>query len=247
MRETNAQCDAARLISFDDSFKGCPMPLTTTTHRPKRLVLDELKACGAVAVVRADPTDGLFETIEALLTGGLRAIEITLTTPGAITILRQLATRFTCEEILLGAGTVLETDEALAAIAAGAEYLVSPSVEPDVIELCQSAGVVSIPGAYTPTEIRTAVKAGADIVKVFPASIGGPAYIKDLSGPLPGVPLLPSGGVNFDTVVPFLKAGAFAVAVGSLLVDKQLIREGNFAAIAEKTRKFMDLVAANRR
>jgi 2-dehydro-3-deoxyphosphogluconate aldolase/(4S)-4-hydroxy-2-oxoglutarate aldolase len=222
------------------------MPLTTSAHRPKRVVMDELKACGAVAVIRAGSTDGLVETIEALLAGGLRAIEITLTTPGAISIVRQLATRFSCEEILLGAGTVLEADEALAAIAAGAEYLVSPSVELEVIEQCQTAGVVSIPGAYTPTEIRSAVKAGADIVKVFPASIGGPAYIKDLAGPLPGIPLLPSGGVNFDTVGPFLAAGAFAVAVGSLLVDKQLIRERRFAAITEKTKRFMDLVASNR-
>jgi 2-dehydro-3-deoxyphosphogluconate aldolase/(4S)-4-hydroxy-2-oxoglutarate aldolase len=111
-----------------------------------------------------------------------------------------------------------------------------------VIAECQKADIVSIPGAYTPTEIRSALKAGADIVKIFPASIGGPKYLRDLAGPFPGVKLLPSGSVSFETVGDFLAAGAFAVAVGSLLVDKQLMRAMQFDAIADKTRRFMELV-----
>ena len=213
------------------------------SQRTKEEVLAELRKRAVVAVIRAEGPTGVYELVDALVSGGLTSIEITLTTDGAIDLIRQLAERYDRHEVLLGAGTVLEAVEADAAIAAGAEYVISPSVELDVIAACRKANVVSIPGAYTPTEVRTAVKGGADIVKIFPASIGGPAYIKDLLGPLPGIRLLPSGSVSFDTVGPFFAAGSFAVAVGSLLVDKQLMRERKFDAIAEKTRRFMDLVA----
>ena len=141
----------------------------------------------------------------------------------------------------------MEANEAAAVIDAGAEFVISPSIELEVIEQCMKEKVVSIPGAYTPTEIRTAVKAGADVVKIFPASIGGAAYLRDLAGPLPGVPLLPSGSVSFETVGPFFEAGVFAVAVGSLLVEKKLMRERNFDAIAENTERFMKHVAACRK
>jgi 2-dehydro-3-deoxyphosphogluconate aldolase/(4S)-4-hydroxy-2-oxoglutarate aldolase len=214
------------------------------THSPatKERVLEELAARKVVAVVRAEGPAGVLETVEALVSGGLTAIEITFTTNGAIDLLRTLADKYRDNEILLGAGTVLDAGMTTAAIEAGANYIVSPSVELDVIAACQQANVVSIPGAFTPTEIRSALKAGADVVKIFPASIGGAKYLKDLSGPFPGVRLLPSGSVSFETVGAFLAAGSFAVAVGSLLVDKQLMRERKFDAIAERTRRFMELV-----
>ena len=215
--------------------------------RLKQQVIDELHEVGVVAVVRANEAETVLDTVDALIAGGLRAIEITLTTPGAIELIEQLAGRYSREQILLGAGTVLEADEAEAAIAAGAEFLISPSIEIDVINVCRQKNVAAIPGAYTPTEIRTAVKAGADIVKIFPASIGGATYLRDLAGPLPNVPLLPSGSVSFETVGDFFSAGAFAVAVGSLLVDKKLMREGKFDAIAERTKQFMTHVASVRR
>ncbi len=208
----------------------------------KDQVLEELGSRKVMAVIRADGPDGVLETVDALVSGGLTAIEITFTTSGAIELIEKLAGRYGQNEILLGAGTVLDAQVANSAIEAGAKYIVSPSVELEVIAECQKANVVSIPGAYTPTEIRAALKAGADIVKIFPASIGGPKYLKDLAGPFPGVKLLPSGSVSFETVGEFLAAGAFAVAVGSLLVDKQLMRERNFEAIAERTGKFMKLV-----
>lgn len=216
-------------------------------HRPKQQVIEELHNIGVVAVVRANEAETVLDTVDALVTGGLRVIEITLTTPGAIELIQQLAERYSRDQIVLGAGTVLEGDEAEAAIAAGAEFLISPSIEIDVINVCRERNIASIPGAYTPTEIRTAVKAGADIVKVFPASIGGATYLRDLAGPLPNVPLLPSGSVSFETVGDFFSAGAFAVAVGSLLVDKKLMREGKFDEIAERTKQFMTHVAAVRR
>lgn len=215
-------------------------------RRSKESTLRDMHDGGVVAVVRADAARGIVETVDALIAGGLTAIEITFTTPGAVDIIRELAARHDPGAILLGAGTVMTAAETEQAVAAGAEYIVSPSIEVDVIQASNAMDVVSIPGAFTPTEIRTAVKAGADIVKVFPASIGGPAYIKDLSGPLPGVRLLPSGSVSFETVGPFFAAGAFAVAVGSLLVDKQLIRDRQFEAITERTRQFMDLVKSSR-
>lgn len=223
------------------------MERQSPSRRPKQQVLDELHRGGVVAVIRADDPGVIVETVGALMKGGLRTIEITLTTPGAIDLIRQLAARYSREEILLGAGTVMEADEAAAVIDAGAEFVISPSIELEVIEQCLKEKTVSIPGAYTPTEIRTAMKAGADVVKVFPASIGGPAYLRDLAGPLPGVPLLPSGSVSFETVGAFFQAGVFAVAVGSLLVDKKLMQARNFDAIAENTERFMKHVAMCRK
>ncbi|MBL9161901.1 MAG: bifunctional 4-hydroxy-2-oxoglutarate aldolase/2-dehydro-3-deoxy-phosphogluconate aldolase [Planctomycetaceae bacterium] len=219
------------------------MTSPTSGKRSKQQVLDEMHRGGVVAVIRADDSDAIFGTVDALLKGGLRTIEITLTTPGAVELIGQLADRYGRDEMLLGAGTVMEADEASAVIDAGAEFVISPSIELDVIAKCVEKNIVSIPGAYTPTEIRTAVKAGADVVKIFPASVGGPAYLRDLAGPLPGIPLLPSGSVSFETVGEFFKAGVFAVAVGSLLVDKKLMRERKFDAIASKTEQFMKHVA----
>jgi 2-dehydro-3-deoxyphosphogluconate aldolase/(4S)-4-hydroxy-2-oxoglutarate aldolase len=211
----------------------------------EKQVLSELGSRKVVAVIRAEGPAGVLETVDALVSGGLTAIEITFTTAGALDLLRTVAERYRGGEILLGAGTVLDADVTRAAVEAGAKYIVSPSVELEVIAACREAKVVSIPGAYTPTEVRAALKAGADVVKIFPASIGGPAYIKDLQGPFPGIRLLPSGSVSFETVGPFFAAGSFAVAVGSLLVDKQLIRDKKFDAIAEKTRRFMELVKSS--
>ena len=215
--------------------------------RSKQYVINELHEVGVVAVVRANEAETVLDTVDALVNGGLRAIEITLTTPDAIALIQRLSERYSRNEILLGAGTVLEEAEADAAIDAGAEFVISPSIELDVIRVCRERNVTSIPGAYTPTEIRTAVKAGADIVKVFPASIGGATYLRDLAGPLPNVRLLPSGSVSFETVGDFFSAGAYAVAVGSLLVDKKLMREGKFDEITERTKQFMTHVAQLRK
>src|SRR5246127_848534 len=168
-----------------------------------RRVLD----CGIVAVVRSQDTQQLVEVTRALADGGAPVVEITMTVPNALEVLRQVR-RALGERVLLGAGTVLDPETARAALLAGAEYLVAPTVNLDVIRLCQRYDKLVMPGAFTPTEILGAWEAGADIVKVFPAEVVGPAYFKALRGPLPQIRVMPTGGVDLTTAAAFLKAGA---------------------------------------
>ncbi len=203
-------------------------------------VLDRIIDCGVVAVLRADSSAELLDVAGALREGGVVAIEVTMTTPGALKVIEEAAASM--KDSIIGVGTVLDPETARAAILAGAEYIVSPTLHLGVIEMAKRYGKVVMPGAFTPTEILTAWQAGADVVKVFPASVGGPSYFKDVRGPLPQVRLMPTGGVDLTTTGPFIKAGACAVGAGSAMVDKKAVSAGKFDVITETARKFVDEV-----
>mgnify|MGYP001826368370 FL=1 len=185
---------------------------------------------GVVAIVRLDSAGQLGEVARAIKAGGVDIIEFTMTTPGALDIIAASAREFG-DEVLLGAGTVLDAETARAAILAGARFIVSPTLNPATVELCHRYSVIAVPGAFSPTEILTAWEMGADLVKVFPAGTGGPGYIKDVLAPLPQVRLVPTGGVNLQNAADFIQAGAAAVAVGSSLVNKKLVAGGDFDAL----------------
>ncbi|MER3545760.1 MAG: 2-dehydro-3-deoxyphosphogluconate aldolase [Chloroflexota bacterium] len=196
---------------------------------------------GVIAIVRFDRSEELVEVARAVRAGGVRAIEFTMTTPNALDIIAQAVREFG-DEVLLGAGTVLDPETARAAILAGAEFIVAPTLNPRVIEVAHRYSKTVIPGAFTPTEILTAWECGADFVKVFPAEFGGPAYIKAVRAPLPQVRLIPVGGVSLETVGDFIRAGCAAVAVGSHLVKKSAIAARNFNELTELARQFVAAV-----
>jgi 2-dehydro-3-deoxyphosphogluconate aldolase / (4S)-4-hydroxy-2-oxoglutarate aldolase len=210
------------------------------TRRSKALVLNKLKAGGLVPVIRADSADVAVRVTEALVEGGIRTIEITMTVPDALQAIRSVASRFG-EEVLLGAGTVTDRTMALGALEAGAEFLVSPCLVPEVIASARELGVAVLPGAMTPTEVFSAWSLGGDVVKVFPASHGGgPSYLKALKGPFPQIDLLPTGGVNLDTIAGFIEAGAVAVGVGGELVLKSAIAAGAYDRITVLARQYVE-------
>jgi 2-dehydro-3-deoxyphosphogluconate aldolase/(4S)-4-hydroxy-2-oxoglutarate aldolase len=200
---------------------------------------------GIVAVIRLEQAAVLPRVVEALAAGGVRAIEVTMTVPGAIESIRQLAARAS-DDLLLGAGTVLDPETARRTIDAGARFVVSPVSRPSLIEACHAAGVPALPGCYSPTEILNAWDAGADIVKVFPAGGLGPAFFKDVRAPLPQVKLMPTGGVSIDNAGEWIRAGAVAVGVGSALVDPRLVAAGDFAAITERAARIVERVRTAR-
>lgn len=209
-------------------------------------VMERIREVGLVPVVRASSADEALAAVEAIRAGGIPILEITLTVPGAIEIIRQLAQRIG-DEVLIGAGTVLDAETAQECIDAGAKFIVSPALDVPTIELCRRLNVPVIAGALTPTEIVTAWKAGANAVKVFPASsVGGASYLKSVKAPLPQIELLPTGGVNLDTVASFIQAGAFALGVGADLVDVAALRRGDAEAITMKARQYVAAVAAAR-
>jgi 2-dehydro-3-deoxyphosphogluconate aldolase / (4S)-4-hydroxy-2-oxoglutarate aldolase len=193
---------------------------------------------GVVAIVRADNSAQLVQVAECIKEGGVQAIEFTMTTPDALDLIKETSKKLG-SSVLLGAGTVLDPETCRAAILAGAQFIVTPTLNTEVIKMCQRYSKVVIPGAFTPTEILTAWEAGADIVKVFPATLGGPGYIKDVRAPLPQIRLAPTGGVNLENTGDFIKAGAVAVAVGSNLVNNKLVKEGRLAEMTETARKFV--------
>ncbi|WP_417378540.1 bifunctional 4-hydroxy-2-oxoglutarate aldolase/2-dehydro-3-deoxy-phosphogluconate aldolase [Gimesia sp.] len=207
-------------------------------HSDLTQVLDR----GAVAIIRAPSGELLVDVSKAIYAGGLDVIEVTFTVPGVLDILTQVK-RELGDKILLGAGTVLDTETARAAILAGAEFIVTPTVNTDVIELCNRYDKLIMTGAFTPTEVLTAWEAGADIIKVFPAFVGGPAYLKALHGPLPQIPLMPTGGVDLETLPAYLKAGACAVGLGSSLVTKQMVESGDLEGIQKLTAEYMGKIA----
>jgi 2-dehydro-3-deoxyphosphogluconate aldolase/(4S)-4-hydroxy-2-oxoglutarate aldolase len=196
-----------------------------------------------IAVLRADTGgEDLVQTVEAIAAGGVQCIELTMTTPGALQCIETAVKRLAGKDVLFGAGTVLDSETARLCILAGAEYLVTPVVAPGVVEVARRYGKTVCCGAYTPTEIFTAWQCGADFVKVFPANIGGPDYIKAIKGPLPQIPLVPTGGVELHNIADFLKAGASAVGVGGNLASKKLVAARDFAAITENARAFAKAV-----
>ena len=208
--------------------------------------LQTITDCGVVAIVRVSSAREAVDVCMAIARGGVRPIEVTMTVPGAIDAIREFKSAVK-EEVLIGAGTVLDPETARACILAGAEFIVSPTLNLEVIKVCRRYSKIIIPGTFTPTEILTDWEAGDDIVKVFPASVGGPGYLKDIMGPLPQVKLVPTGGVNLETTPEFIKAGAVAVAAGASLVNKKAVSEQNWDAITETAQKFVAAVKQARR
>jgi len=196
---------------------------------------------GIVAVVRSESGASLVKVVQALAEGGVGAAEVTFTVPDAIDVIRQVR-REVGDAIVLGAGTVLDPETARAALLAGAEYIVAPTLNLEVIRLCHRYDKAVMPGAFTPTEILAAWEAGADVVKVFPADVGGPAYLKAIRGPLPQIRLMPTGGVDLNTAEAFLKAGACCLGVGGALVDPKAIAAGDFGRIRDLADQYTAIV-----
>src|SRR5712692_5451661 len=202
-----------------------------------RHVLD----CGIVAVVRSPDSQQLVEVARALADGGVDVVEITMTVPNALDVVRQVRQALG-DRLLLGAGTILDAETARAALLAGAEYLVAPTLNLDVIRLCRRYDKLVMPGAFTPTEVLTAWEAGADIVKVFPAEVLGPPFFKALRAPLPQVRLMPTGGVDLTTAAAFLQAGACCLGVGGQLIEPKAVAERNFDRIRDLARQYIAIV-----
>jgi 2-dehydro-3-deoxyphosphogluconate aldolase/(4S)-4-hydroxy-2-oxoglutarate aldolase len=210
-------------------------------HEDLTRVLDR----GIVAVIRSTSGEQLVDVARALYEGGVDVLEVTFTVPRALEIIAAVRQSLG-ERVLLGAGTVLDPETARAAFLAGAEFLVAPTVNLDVIRLGNRYDKLVMPGAFTPTEILSAWEAGAQIIKLFPADVGGPAYLKTLHGPLPQVRLLPTGGVNLNTTADFLKAGACAVGLGGALVDPKAVQAGDMAAIRTLAARYVEIVKQTR-
>ncbi len=198
-------------------------------------MVDAIRAQGVVAVVRMSDPDRLASVIEAAVEGGVKAIEITLTVPRALHHIAATRARFG-DDILLGVGSVRDSADARAAVEAGARFVVSPIFDPEIIETAHELGVPAIPGCFTPTEIASAVRAGADVVKVFPADILGMNFFKSVRAPMPDLKLMPTGGVSLSNAGEWLAAGACAVGIGSALIQKDAVASGNYQQIRENAR-----------
>lgn len=206
----------------------------------KEIVLGRIKETGLVAVVRADSSEQAFRITEACIEGGVAAIEITFTVPGAHKTIEALAAKYSSDEIILGAGTVLDSETARIAILSGAQYIVSPCLNMETVKLCSRYQVTCMPGAMTIREVVECMEAGADVVKVFPGELFGPAIIKAIKGPIPHAPLMPTGGVSLENVNEWIKAGAVAVGVGGNLTAGA--RNGDYASIAALSRQFIQKI-----
>ena len=204
---------------------------------PANEPMDRILDAGVVAIMRAKSSDQLLEAASAVLAGGVTAIEVTMTTPGALDVIQHATAEFG-KNVLFGVGSVLDAETARAAILAGAQFVVCPTLRLETIEICRRYSVPIVPGAYTPTEILTAWEAGASAVKVFPASAGGPAYLKAIKGPLPQVSLSAVGGVTVENAADFVRAGADFLGVGGELVSQKLLDASDFAQITERARAF---------
>jgi len=211
----------------------------------RQVHLQKILDAGIVAVVRAPDPAALVEVISALAAGGVTVAEVTLTVPNALEVIRE-ARRKLGDHILLGAGTVLDVETCRAAFLAGAEFVVSPTLNLEVIRMCNRYGKVAMPGAMTPTEILAAWEAGADIVKVFPAEVVGPAFFKAMKGPLPQIRLMPTGGVDLTTGPEFIRAGAVCLGVGSQMVEPKAIAARDFDRIRELARQYSQMVETAR-
>ena len=203
----------------------------------KEKVLSKMTEAGLVAVVRAKDAEEAIKIADACLAGGCPSIELTYTVPGAPKVIEALAAKYANGEMLLGVGTVLDSETARSAILAGANYIVSPAFDLETAKLCGRYRVPYIPGCMTITEVLTAMQAGADIVKIFPADLFGPTIIKDIKGPLPQAKMMPTGGVDVDNVDQWIKAGAVCVGAGSSLTKGA--KTSDYAAITETAKKFI--------
>jgi len=207
--------------------------------------LQKIMDTGVIAIVRVATTQEAIDVCGAVAKGGVKAIEVTMTVPGAIDAIREFK-KTSSDDILLGVGTVLDTETARAVILNGADFIVSPNLNVDVIKMAHRYGKVVIPGTFTATEILAAWDAGADIVKVFPAGVVGPQYLKDIRGPLPQIRLTPTGGVTLENTPEFIRAGAVCVSVATALVDKKALAEKSFDVISDKARQFIEAVKSGR-
>lgn len=203
-----------------------------------------MKETGVVGVIRTQSSEKLVKVARAIREGGVCCIEVAMTTPNALKVIEEVSDEL--EDVLIGAGTVLDAETARSAILAGAQYLVSPTTDRDMIKMARRYDKIVAPGAFTPTEIMTAWEAGADIVKVFPASRLGPKFLSDVRAPLPQVSLMPTGGVSKDNAADFIRAGAEVLCVGSALIDKQAIAEGNYEKLTENARELIAAVERGR-
>jgi 2-dehydro-3-deoxyphosphogluconate aldolase / (4S)-4-hydroxy-2-oxoglutarate aldolase len=208
-------------------------------------VTAQVEAMGVVAVIRLKDPAKLRATVDAMSEGGVRALEVTMTVPRAVEMIRELAPSLP-EGFLLGAGTVTDAETARQVIDAGASFVVSPIFRPDVIAVCHEHDVPAMPGCFSPTEIFTAHQCGADVVKIFPATALGPQFIRDVRAPLPQIKVMPTGGVTLDNAGDWIRAGAVAVGVGSALVDAKAIEAGRFDVITANARRVVASVAAAR-
>jgi len=205
-------------------------------------VIKQIRDIGIIPVVRATSADEAMRAIDAIREGGVSVLEITMTVPGAVSVIEQLAKNYG-NDVLVGAGTVLDPETARACILNGAKFIVSPALNVETIECCRRYGVAVMPGALTPTEVVQAWTAGADFVKVFPAgALGGASYLKALKAPLPQIELVPTGGVSLKTAADFIKAGASALGVGADLVDLKAIRDGQASIITERAKQYVEIV-----
>jgi len=208
----------------------------------KEQVLAGIVKAKVVAVIRLKDAARLAEVAAALSRGGVTALEVTMTVPGAVEIIREMA-RTKAPGTLVGAGTVLDAGTATDVIAAGADFVVSPITDPETIRACREAGVLVAPGAFTPTEIVSAWNAGASLVKVFPATSLGPQFVRDMRGPLPHIRLMPTGGVTLENAREFLAAGAAAVGIGTALVDAKSVESGDWEALESRARQLIASLA----
>jgi 2-dehydro-3-deoxyphosphogluconate aldolase / (4S)-4-hydroxy-2-oxoglutarate aldolase len=208
-------------------------------------VVQEIESSGVVAVIRLKESGKLRAVVDALMEGGVTALEVTMSVPGAVGLIEGLA-RSLPASFNLGAGTVLDPETARQVILAGAKFIVAPTLNLRTIEMCHRYDVAALPGCFTPTEILTAWQAGADVIKVFPATALGPSFFKDLRGPLPQIKLMPTGGVSLTNAGEWIKAGAVAVGVGTALTDTKAIADGDFKKITENARTVVASVRAAR-
>ncbi|OFV88203.1 MAG: 2-dehydro-3-deoxyphosphogluconate aldolase [Acidobacteria bacterium RBG_16_70_10] len=211
----------------------------------KKAVLARIRAVGLIPVIRARSAEEATQAIEAIRAGGISVLEITMTVPGAVDLIRAVVRR--TPEALVGAGTVLDAGTARACIAAGARFVVSPILDRETVALCREENVAVMPGGLTPAEVLAAWQAGADLVKVFPAgAVGGASYIKALKAPFPELELVPTGGGSLETAGAFIRAGAAALGVGADLVDLEAMRRGEAHVIAERARRYVETVRTAR-
>jgi 2-dehydro-3-deoxyphosphogluconate aldolase / (4S)-4-hydroxy-2-oxoglutarate aldolase len=221
------------------------MSQLTANERATRPLVQQIEEAGIVAVIRLKEPEKVRAVVDALAEGGIRALEVTMTVPGAVEVIRQLAPTLP-SGFIFGAGTVCDADTVARVVDAGARFVVSPVFRRDVIEACHARDVAAMPGCFTPTEILDAWDAGADVVKVFPATALGPGYIKDVRAPLPHVKLMPTGGVTVENAGDWIRAGAVAVGVGTSLLDTQAIAAGDFGVLRTKAEQMLANVRAAR-
>jgi len=211
----------------------------------KNEVLEKVKSLGLLAVIRGPSPELTVQMVEALVNGGVKGIEITYSTPNAEDVVKTLSKKFG-DSIVLGMGTLTKPEQAESAKAAGAVFLVSPVCEKKLVEAMVKTGLLTMAGALTPTEVFQVYSLGTDVVKIFPGSVGGPAYIKALKGPFPQIPMMPTGGVNASNVAEWFAAGVVAVGAGSELCPPQLAKEGKFNEISQKAVEFVKVIQSSR-